>query len=162
MDKLASRAKYVWLLSVLLASGALVLVFFAFSGYLCPTLLLRSIRLEAITLPQDCQMSANVQTDDKVRYLENDRVRRRLIFKGWITCKQLEQASAREFIFLKDPRWLPSYVPGTYQFRRTVILFPGHPVPKGSRVVAEVCLMGWRKYISQIAGQCGDKFSVWK
>jgi len=160
MDRLASRAKYVWLLSVLLSSGVLVLVFFAFSGYLCPTLLLRSIRLEAIPLPQDCQMSPNVQTDDMVRYLENDRLRRRLIFKSWINCKQVPPM---DFAFLRDPRWLPSYVPGTYQFRRTVILVPySYPVPKGSPVIAEVCLMGWRKYISQIAGQCGDKFSVWK
>jgi hypothetical protein len=28
--------------------------------------------------------------------------------------------------------------------------------------VAEVCLMPWRKYISQIVGQCDGKFTVWK
>jgi hypothetical protein len=50
-----------------------------------------------------------------------------------------------------------------YQFRRTVIILPyAQPVPKGSSVVAEVCLMPWRKYISQIVGQCNGKFTVWK
>jgi hypothetical protein len=157
------KATYVWLLVVLLVSGTLGLIVLAFSGYLCPTLLMRSTRQEAVALPPDCQMSANVQTDDMVRYLENERVKRPLIFKRWITCKQAVQVPPMEFAFLRDPRWLPSYVPGTYQFRRTVILVPySYRGPKGSPVVAEVCLMGWGKYILQIAGQCGGKFSVWK
>lgn len=58
---------------------------------------------------------------------------------------------------------MPSYAPRTYQFRRTVIILPyAQSVPKGSTVVAEVCLMPWRRYVSQIAGQCAGKFAAWK
>jgi hypothetical protein len=41
-----------------------------------------------------------------------------------------------------DPRWFPSYVPRTYQFRRTILKsLYAYPVPRGSAVLAEVALM---------------------
>jgi hypothetical protein len=67
------------------------------------------------------------------------------------------------FDFVRDSRWLPSYVPQTYEFRRTVIILPYSRVTAGpSSVVAMVCLMPMRKYVSLIAGQCDGKFAVWK
>ena len=64
---------------------------------------------------------------------------------------------------MNDPRWLPSYVPGAYQFRRTIIVVPiGPATPQRSHIVAEVCLMPWRKYLSQVVGVCKGKYAVWK
>jgi hypothetical protein len=64
---------------------------------------------------------------------------------------------------MNDSHWLPSYVPGTYQFRRTVIIVPyAQPTPQRSPVIAEVCLMPWGKYFSQLAGQCNGKYKVWR
>jgi len=64
---------------------------------------------------------------------------------------------------MHDDHWLPSYVPGTYEFRRTVIIVPyRQPAPQGSPVIAEICLMPWRRYVSQIIGQCDGKYSVWR
>jgi len=94
------------------------------------------------------------------RYLERERFARNLIFKEWIACRGVPVAG---FTFADDPRWLPSYVPGTFQFRRMVIIVPyARPVPQGSEVVAEVCVMPWRKYLRQIVGEYKGKFSVWK
>jgi hypothetical protein len=85
---------------------------------------------------------------------------RRLVFKEWITCTEVP---AGGFVFMNDPHWLPSYVPGTYQFRRTVMIIPyAQPTPQGSPIIAEVCLMPWRKYVPQLAGQCDGRYKVWR
>lgn len=129
----------------------------------CTSLLARSGSDVTISLPADCAQEAQVPSDRMTKYFEDERIRRGLIFKNWIVCKTSSQTPTREFTFSQDSRWLPSYIPDTYQFRRTVIVLPyAQPVPEGSSVVAEVCLMPWRKYISQVAGECDGKFSVWK
>jgi hypothetical protein len=116
-----------------------------------------------IPLPANCIQTTEAQPDNMVKYLENERNRRGLTFKKWVICKTPSQTATPGFDFERDPRWLPSYFPGTYQFRRTVIILPyALPVPEGSPVVAEVCLMPRRRYLSQIAGQCDGKFAVWK
>jgi len=94
------------------------------------------------------------------KYLERERLARKLIFKEWIACQGVPVSGST---FADDPRWLPSYVPGAFQFRRTVIIVPyARSVPQGSEVVAEVCLMSWRKYLRQIAWEDDGKFSVWE
>jgi hypothetical protein len=113
-----------------------------------------------IALPANCARIGNVGSDPLVKYLENERNTYGLTHTEWITCSE---APLGGFAFMNDPHWLPSYVPGRYQFRRTVIIVPyAQPVSKGSPVVAEICLLPWGKYIRQIAGQCDGKFSVWK
>jgi hypothetical protein len=95
-----------------------------------------------------------------VNYLDNERNTYGLIPKEWVTCAEVP---AGGFAFMNDPHWLPSYVPGRYQFRRTVIIVPyAQPVPQGSPVVAEISVVPWGKYIRQIAGKCDGKFAVWK
>ena len=126
----------------------------------CAGLLVRSDRDAPITLPADCSGTRNLVTDDTVSYLEKERNSRGLIFKEWIVCREIPPGG---LAFTNDPRWLPSYVPGTYQFRRKVIIVPmGSATSQGSHVVAEVCLMPWRKYVSQVAGRCDGKYAVWK
>jgi hypothetical protein len=126
----------------------------------CAALLARSEKEVPIDLPANCARIANVGSDDIVKYLEKERNTYRLVPEGWITCREVP---AGGFVFMNDPHWLPSYVPGQYQFRRTVIIVPyAPPAPQGSPVVAEVCVMPWGKYLREIAGQCDGKFSVWK
>jgi hypothetical protein len=161
------KPKYLGLLGLLVVAGALALTVFIFFPTLpdpkCAALLAQSESDVTIPLPGNCIQTKEVLPDNMVKYLENERKRRGLIFKQWITCKTPDQTANPRFPFERDPRWLPSYVPGTYQFRRTVVILPyALPVPQGSPVVAEVCLMPWRRYVSQIAGQCDGKFSVWK
>jgi hypothetical protein len=122
--------------------------------------LLTRSEASSIPVPANCALTRNVAPDEMEKYLERERFARNLIFKEWITCQGVPVAGFR---FADDPRWLPSYVPGTFQFRRTVIIVPtAPPLPQGSRVVAEVCVMPWRQYLRQIAGQPNGKFSVWK
>lgn len=117
----------------------------------------------AIPLPTNRTQSIESQADDMVRYLERERQQRGLIFKKWIICRASSQMPSPVLNFDHDTRWLASYEPLTYQFRRTVVILPyAQPIPQGSPVVAEVCLMPRRRYISQIAGQCNGKFAVWK
>jgi hypothetical protein len=114
---------------------------------------------ETIALPANCEETKSVPTDAIVEYLENRRKERGLVFKKRITCK----GTPHEFDFLRDSRWLASYVPQTYEFRRTVVIFPYAPVTsRPSSVVAMVCLMPTRIYISLIAGQGDGKYAVWK
>jgi hypothetical protein len=159
------KPKHLGLLGLLVVTGVLALILFIFFPSLpdpkCVGLLARTESDVVIPLPANCTQATDVPPDDMVKYLENERNTRGLIFKKWITCKTPTPTPG--FAFERDPRWLPSYVPRTYQFRRTVIILPyAQPVPEGSSVVAEVCLMPWRKYVSQIAGQCDGKFTVWK
>lgn len=150
-----------FLVVCVLAVGVLIL--FPYSPVpdpTCASLVARSKEEVDISLPANCARSHNVASDKMVEYLERERKSRGLLFHEWITCKELP---AGGFAFMNDPHWLPSYVPGTYQFRRTVIIVPyAQPIPRGSPVVAEVCLRPWREYVQQIAGQCDGKFSVWK
>jgi hypothetical protein len=146
----------------LLAAGVVVVLLVVFALLLSPSCLPLFTRAgEAVILiPENCALTPTVPSDEMVKYLDKERIERGLVFKEWITCRDFPE---RGFEFMDNPHWLPSYVPATYQFRRTVIVVPyARPVPQGSPVVAEVCLMPWRKYIRQISGQSNGKFSVWK
>jgi hypothetical protein len=142
-----------------LALGVLIL-FPSLPDPTCTSLLARSVGEVAIHLPANCALVPDAVSDEMVNYLEHERSSRSLVFRKWITCSVLQTGG---FAFMNDPHWLPSYVPGTYQYRRTVIVVPyARSIAQGSPIVGEVCLMPWRKYISQVAGQCDGKFSVWK
>jgi hypothetical protein len=126
----------------------------------CASLMVRALPDTLIALPADCGRSRSVIPDAMVSYLERERISRGLSPHGWITCTEVP---ANGFAFMNDSRWLPSYVPGTYQFRRTVIIVPyTDSAPKGSPVMAEVSRVPWGRYIRQIAGQCTGKYSVWR
>ena|SRR2546421_1315480 len=129
----------------------------------CVTLLAHSMHQQSIPLPSNCVQTTQPQTDNMASYLEDQRRKRGLTFKGWIICKPSDESAKATFGFVSDSHWLPSYVPGAYQFRRTVIILPyARPVPEGSPVAGEVTSVRWLEYASQISGQCEQKFSVWK
>jgi hypothetical protein len=160
------KLKHLGLLG-LFVTGVLALILFIFFPPLldpkCAALLARPESDVVITLPGNCMLTTDAPADQVMKYLENERKRRGLVFKAWISCKPSNQTQTIDFAFTHDPRWLPSYVPGAYQFRQTVILSRyAPPTPQESAVAGEVCLMPQRKYASQIAGQCDGKFSVWK
>ena len=148
------------LLIVGMLAVVLLILFPSLPDPTCAALLVRSESDVPIPLPASCVRSRDVAADNMVKYLEKERNGRGLIFKEWITCAEVP---AGGFAFMNDPHWLPSYVPGTYQFRRTVIIVSyAQPTPQGSPVIAEVCLMPCRRYVSQLAGQCDGKYSVWR
>lgn len=142
-----------------LALGALILLP-SLPDPTCTALLERSLGGVAIPLPANCVLVPNAAPDDMVKYLDHERSSRGLVFRQWITC---EMVPAGGFAFMNDPHWLPSYVPGTYQYRRTVIIVPyAHSLHQESPVVGEICLLPWRRYIRQVAGQCDVKYAIWK
>jgi|SRR5581483_5115667 len=152
------------LLAIALTTCALVWVVVVPSQFVpdsaCVSILLRSHESVEVPLPTNCAEKPAMDADETVKYLERERSSRGFTFRGWITC---EGAPAGKFAFLNDPRWLPSYVPGTYQFRRTVLIVPfAQKISRASPVKGEICLMPWPKYLQQIAGQCSWKFSGWK
>jgi hypothetical protein len=129
----------------------------------CLALLIHSAPDVAIFLPEGCSFVRDVPEDPLVQYLEKEQRSQHLIRKEWITCAPLEPNHTRDFVMLRDSRWLPGYVGQTYQFRRTVVIFPYTRVsPDESRVVAEVCIVPWIRYTREIAGNCDGTFSVWK
>lgn len=161
------RSKALRLLVWIILAGVLVtflLLFYASSpDPRCASLLALSDSEPTIQLPTNCALITDAPVDDMTKYLEIERKRRGLIFKAWVKCQPSKENQVPGLAFARDPHWIPSYVPLTYQFRRTIVIFPfARPIPEGSPITAEVCLMPRRKYISQIAGQCDGKFSVWK
>jgi len=129
----------------------------------CAALLAHPDNDVVIPLPVDCKQTRSSPDDEMMKYLENERRKRGLEFRAWITCTPSTQIESLRLAFTQDPRWLPSYVPDAYQFRQTVIILPyAQPIPRGSPVAAEVCLMSRSRYASLIAEQCDGKFSVWK
>ncbi|HXJ05164.1 MAG TPA: hypothetical protein VNH65_08705 [Candidatus Acidoferrum sp.] len=104
-----------------LVSAALIAILLVF--YFLPSTDPRCIALLAhpdsdvvIPLPDPCMLTTDIPADQVVKYLENERKQRGLVFKAWISCKPSNQTQTTDFDFLHDPRWLPSYVPGAYQF----------------------------------------------
>jgi hypothetical protein len=158
------RRFFGWLLlSVVLIAIIVVYFYLPSADPRCITLLAHPDGDVAIPLPVNCMLTTDTPADQVVKYLENERKQRGLVFKAWISCKPSNQTQTTEFAFTHDPHWLSSYVPGAYQFRRTVILSrSAPPTAQESAVAGEVCLMPKRRYVSQIAGQCDGKFSVWK
>ena len=129
----------------------------------CADLINDSNGTTAISLPPGWELRDTVPRDDRVQYLDSERKRRGLLFEKWIVVDGPTGTSPLGLPLEGDPRWLPSYVPRTYQFRRTVVVLPyGPAVLKSSPVEGEVCVMPERKYTSLISGQCDGKFSVWK
>ena len=111
------RPKHFGLLGLLVVTGVLALILFLFfpslSNPRCVALLARPESDVVIPLPANCIQATDAPSDDMVKYLENERNRRGLIFKKWITCKAPNQTTTPGFAFERDPHWLPSYVPRT-------------------------------------------------
>ena len=125
-DPRAKRLRFLgWSLMGFIVVAIVSLYFFAVDPR-CITLLVHSESAVLISLPPNCMLTEDTPGDEMVKYLENDRKRRGLVFKAWIICKPSNQAQAIDFAFTRDPRWLQSYVPRAYQFSRTVIIWlPG-------------------------------------
>lgn len=152
----------IWFFVCGVFAVALLLYFFGPLDPACQALIARSGDVP-ILLPAGCRLTTTITNDNIVGYFEKERRWRGLDFKAWIVCEPLSPMAPRDFAFEHDHHWLPSYVPLTFQYRRTVIILPyGTRIPKVSPVAGEVCVMPWRKYISRVSGQCGEKFSVWK
>ena len=161
-----TKTKVFRRLGWLIAGGALVLILLIFFSSAvdprCAPLLAHSDEV-VVPLPPNCTQTSVRPTGEMTNNLERERNQRDLILKSWIICKPSNSPPEISLLLDQDPRWLPSYVPGTYQFRRTVVIFPyAQPVSEGSKVIGVVCLVPWRRYASQIAGQCDGKFAVWK
>jgi len=154
----------VWILLCIVFVTSLVAYFYIPSADpRCITLLAHPDGDVAVPMPANCFLTNDAPADQAVKYFENERKQRGLIFKAWILCKPSGKPQTTQFALTNDPHWLPSYVPGAYQYRQTVILLRFVPTTiQESTVAGEVCLMPKRRYASQIAGQCDGKFSVWK
>jgi len=117
----------------------------------------------AVPLPDGCSLASDVPPDRMVDYLENERKERGLVFKSWIRCDGASPVRSQRLSFDRDSRWLPTYVPGAYQFRQTVVLVAlGPAAPQGSSIAGQVCIMPRQRYVSLISGQCDGKFAVWE
>jgi len=114
-------------------------------------------------LATDCTLTEKAPIGDALGRFEADRRKRGLGHQNWIACASAVGAQEWLRAMEADRRWLPSYVPGTYQWRRTVVVLAGRFANSaGPQVIAEVCGMPRWPYIQQIRGECDGKFAVWK
>jgi hypothetical protein len=129
----------------------------------CLALLARSVSDSHIQLPRGCAETNNVEPGAVADDFEAQRKSRGVVFKAWIVCETADQATGFKDAFERDSRWLPSYVPGALQYRRTMIILANPGTAFGqSHLAAEICLMPWRRYCSQISGGCSTRFSIWQ
>lgn len=109
------RPKHLGRLGLVAVTCVLALILFIFFPSLpdpkCIALLAHRESDVIIPLPANCIQTTDVPQDDSVKFLENERKRRGLVFKAWIICKPPNEAEATDFAFIHDPRWLPSYFP---------------------------------------------------
>jgi hypothetical protein len=109
-----ARPAYSRLLGGLFVGGLLLaIIFWNFISHWppdtrCADLLAISDQDVAIPLPPNCVESSEAPPDAMVKYLENERKQRGLVFKKWIICKSSGAASEPTFDFEHDSRWLPS------------------------------------------------------
>jgi hypothetical protein len=114
-------------------------------------------------LPTDCTLTRKAPTGDALGRFEAERRKHGLSQQGWIECRSAVGAEEWVRAMEADRRWFPSYVPGTYQWRRTIVVLGGHSLNSvGPQVIAEICVMPRRRYLQQIRGECDGKFAVWK
>jgi hypothetical protein len=154
--------------AVLLVLGivsAMIWIFFpALLEPSCAMLLFQSGEHVAIHLPSNCAERADLPIDATISYFEQERKSRGLVQHSWILCDGPLQPATEKITATLGRQWLATYKPSAFQYRRMVIIFPfAQPMPTGSsRIVGEICLVPWRHYVSQIAGECNGKFAIWK
>ena len=90
----------------------------------CISLLTRGCGEEIISLPPNCAQTTTSPDDETAACFYSQGKQQGLKFKSWIVCNGQVDPRAPIFDLDHDPRWLPSYVQGAYQFRRTVIISP--------------------------------------
>jgi hypothetical protein len=164
-EKPKRRGAIVW---VLLLGTILTIAVFLFTLLLTPGLergcrSLLEQRDAPVFLPTDCTLTERAPSGDALGRLVAERSKRGLSHQSWIACAS--PVGAQEWVraMEADRRWLPSYVPGTYQWRRTIVVLGGRSqVSVEPQVIAEVCVMPRWRYIRQIRGECDGKFAVWK
>jgi hypothetical protein len=95
------KAKHFGLLGLLVVAGVLALILFIFFPSLpdpkCAALLARPESDVDISIPANCIQTTDVPSDDMVKYLEDERNTRGLIFKKWITCETPNQTPTPGF-----------------------------------------------------------------
>lgn len=129
----------------------------------CINILARSTSLQLPPLAPNCSLTENVPVGDEDLRKELDDWTAGLVNRRYVVCDlPLFQPPLTDFA--GNPTWIPTYVPGGYQYRRTTVrgLFARRTPENRRHVVSEVGLGPWRKYARQIVGQCQGKYSVWK
>jgi hypothetical protein len=155
------RGRIGWILTVCLVLGIAAFLLTPFIEQDCTSLLTQS---EApMMLPPGCKVTVGAHAERGLENFDAERRTRGLEHESWIECASAADGQAWLGGLEANRRWLPSYVPGTYQWRRTVIVVShaSSNFPE-THVIAEVCFMPRWRYIQQIRGQCDGKFAVWK
>ena len=114
-------------------------------------------------LAGDCVITTERPSDALLHSLDEETQRLGLVFEKTLS-RKLPPGSGRALLPERDPRWLPSYVCCTWQYRRHVVVEPPARVPGAEPgvFVAYMCLVPRWKYAKQIGGKCDHRFEAWK
>lgn len=112
-------------------------------------------------VPSDCVPVSEAPPASVLEFMEKRRTSERLDLVKVATCRTHQSVEAVWQRINDDHRWLPSYLPGPYQYRRFVVLPATFETPNGTEVVVELCTKSRWRYYEQIVGDC-EKFAVWK
>jgi hypothetical protein len=128
----------------------------------CGAIILHSFTLERIPLPRNCSLTQSRPDAEREVLSQLEYWTRDLGHRRWIVCQG--QPEAAPLNPLANGGWMPTYVSGGYQFRRTLIRSAfNRSTPNGGKSLeGAVGLVPWSRYLGQIAGHCNDKFSGWK
>jgi hypothetical protein len=117
-----------------------------------------------VPLPSSCILSNEQPPPSLFQTLDEERQKRGLVFEKLVSCRMPARQTRIESPLEHDPRWLPSYVCCTWQYRRHVLIQAPGTVETGDPglVVSYVALMPRLRYAKQIGGQCDYRFQAWR
>jgi hypothetical protein len=112
-------------------------------------------------VPPDCVVLNAPPPVATLAAIEKERLYEQLESGQVTMCRTQQTTSSLSEELNRSPQWLPSYVPGRWQYRRYVAIPAAVETPTGTLVVVELCRKRRWLYYKQI---CGDpeKYVVWR
>jgi len=150
---------------IVVALGLCVLALIFVPRWTCSSLILDDLvpfgSDVSFPVPQDCAALNETPPGATLAAIEKERLYRQLD-PGRVTMCETRQ-SARSFWedLDRNRQWLPSYVPGLWQYRRVVAIPATVETPAGTLVVVELCRERRWRYYTHVLGNC-EKSAIWR
>jgi hypothetical protein len=152
-------------LVIAIALSLCVLAFVSVPRWTCCSLILDDLVLfgwdARFPVPPGCVTVNETLPGATLAAIEKERLLRRLEAGRITMCRTRQSAEAFWEDLLRNPQWFPSYVPGTWQYRRYVAIAATSETSAGTLVVVEMCKERRWHYYKHVLGNC-EKYTMWR
>jgi len=112
-------------------------------------------------VPPDCVAVNETTPGATFAAIATQRLYRQLDPGRVTMCRTRQSAEIFWEDLLRNRQWLPSYVPGTWQYRRNVAIAATSEAPNGTLVVVEMFKERRWRYYKHVLGNC-EKYAIWR